>query len=100
MVNIGFSFVGLLGFIDVIFALAVFTMTLILLFQDRPAIRGNRIGFYIAQLVLVPLCLLLAGAMFVFQGWRLEPLLTFAVLCLHLIIVFLVLKDFFINLGR
>jgi hypothetical protein len=100
MVNIGFSFVGLLGLIDVIFALAVFTVTLILLFQDRPTLRGNKIVFYIAQLVLIPLCLLLAGAMFVFQGWRLDPPLTFAILCLNLVIFFLVLKDFFINFGR
>lgn len=100
MINIGVNFTTVLGLLDVIFALAVFTLTLILLFQNQSVIRGNNGVFYIIQVILVPLCLLLAGAMFVFQGWKLDPLLTFAVLCLHVIIVFLLLKDFFINFGR
>ena len=100
MINIGVNLTTVLGLLDVIFALAVFTLTLILLFQNQSVLRGSNSVFYIVQVILVPACLMLAGAMFVFQGWRLDPPLTFAVLCLHLIIVFLVLKDFFINFGR
>lgn len=100
MINIGVNFATVLGLLDVIFALAVFTLTLILLFQNQSVIRGSQVAFYIIQVIIVPLCLLIAGAMLVFQGWRLDPILTFAILCLHLIIVFLVLKDFFINFGR
>lgn len=100
MINIGINVATLLGLLDVIVALAVFTLTLILLFQNESVIRGSNGVFYIIQAILVPICLLLAGAIFVFQGWRLGPLLTFAVLWLHVIIVFLLLKDFFMNLGR
>ncbi|HEY9600361.1 MAG TPA: hypothetical protein V6C85_02040 [Allocoleopsis sp.] len=100
MINIGVNLATVLGLLDVIFALAVFTWTLILLFQNEFVRRGSNSVFYIIQAILVPICLLLAGAIFVFQGWRLDPLLTFAVLWLHVIIGFLLLKDFFINLGR
>jgi ABC-type transport system involved in cytochrome c biogenesis permease subunit len=100
MVNIGLNSATLLGLMDVIFAVAIFTLTLILLFQNEFARRGSQIGLYIIQTIIVPICLLLAGAIFVFQGWRLDPILTFAVLCLHVIIVFLLLKDFFINFAR
>jgi hypothetical protein len=94
------SVVLLLGLIDIIFAIAAFTATLILLFKNGSSSSGSKIGFYVIQFILVPLCLLLAGAIFVVQGWRLNPILTFAVLCLHVIIAFLLLRDFFINFDR
>ena len=100
MINYGISLATLLGLLDVILALAIFTLTLILVTQNASARRGSTIGLYITQVILVPLALLIAGAIFVFQGWRLEPTLLFAILCLHVIIIFLLLKDFLINLGR
>ena len=99
-IGIGVNLATVMGLLDVIFALAIFTLTLILLFQNQSVLRGSRVAFYIIQVIIVPLFLLLAGAMFVFQGWRLDPPLTFAVLCLHLIIIFLILKDFLINFDR
>ncbi len=100
MVNIGLNLGALLGFVDVIFALVVFIMTLILIVQDSSRIRRNKIAIYITQIALIPVCLLLAGTILIFNGWRLDPILQFAVLYLNLIIIFLVLKDFLIDFGR
>jgi hypothetical protein len=39
------------------------------------------------------LLLLVAGAIFLFQGWRLDPLLSFATLLIHLMVVASMVKD-------
>lgn len=102
MINYGFNFniAFLLGLFDLILAIAIFIMTLSLILGRRGIQPSNSTGFYIAQLILVPTSLLLAGATFIFQGWRLDPILQIAVLCLHIIIIFLVVKDFYIYRGR
>lgn len=102
MINYGFSFniIFLLGLFDLILAIAIFVMTLSLILGGRGTQPTNPIRFYIAQLFLVPLPLLLGGAIFIFQGWRLEPILQIAVLCLHFIIIFLVVKDFYVYRDR
>lgn len=102
MINYGFNFniTFLLGLFDLILAIAIFIMTLSLILGRRGTQPNNSTVFYIAQLILVPLSLLLAGAIFIFQGWRLNPSLQWAVLCLHLIIIFLVTKDFYVYRDR
>lgn len=102
MINYGVNFnIGfLLGLCDLILAIAIFVMTLSLILARRGTQPSNLIGFYIAQLILVPTSLLLAGAIFIFQGWRIDPISQLAVLCLHLIIIFLVVKDFYVYRGR
>jgi 4-amino-4-deoxy-L-arabinose transferase-like glycosyltransferase len=100
MINFGFDITSLLGLFDLILAIAIFVMTLSLILGGRGTQPRNPIGFYIAQLFLVPLPLLLAGAIFLFRGWRLDPILQIAVLCLHLIIIFQVVKDFYVYRDR
>lgn len=102
MINYGFSFnIALsLGLFDLIFAVTIFVMTLSLILGGRGTQPTTAIRFYIAQLILVPIPLLLAGAIFLFQGWRLDPILQIAVLCLHAIVMFLLIKDFYIYRGR
>lgn len=100
MINISLNISILLGLFDLILAVAIFIMTLSLMLGRRGTQPSNSIGFYIAQLILVPTSLLLAGAIFIFQGWKLDPILQLAVLCLHLIIIFLLIKDFYMYRGR
>ena len=102
MINYGFDFTitFLLGLFDLILAVAIFVMTLSLILGGRGTQPTNPIVFYITQLILVPTLLLLAGAIFIFKGWRLDPILHIAVLCLHVIVMFLLIKDFYIYRGR
>ncbi len=102
MINFGFSFniAFLLGLFDIVLAIAIFVMTLSLILGGRGRQPTTTIGFDIAQLCLVPIPLLLAGTILIFQGWRLDPILQISVLCLHLIIIFLAIKDFYVYRGR
>ncbi|MEM1171724.1 MAG: Ycf66 family protein [Cyanobacteria bacterium P01_H01_bin.35] len=38
--------------------------------------------------------MLLCGGILIYQGWRLEPILFFAMFLLHIISIFLLVKDF------
>lgn len=102
MINFGLNLniTTLLGLFDVILAIPIFIMTLSLILGGRSTQPTTSIGFYITQLVLVPTPLLLAGAIFILQGWRLDPILQIAMLCLHAIVFFLLVKDFYAYRGR
>lgn len=100
MINFGLNISSLLGLFDVILAIAIFITTLGLISGRRGTQTSESIGFHTAQLIIVPLFLLLAGIIFFFQGWRLDPILQIAILCLQLVVTFLLLKDFFLYRGR
>jgi hypothetical protein len=88
----------LLGLFDFILAISTFAMTLTLI--TKQTVQTNTIQFYIAQLILVPSLLLISGFILLFQGWRLDPILLLGMLCLHSIMIFLLVKDFFVYRGR
>jgi CHASE2 domain-containing sensor protein len=97
MVNTGLNWVSLLALLDVPLAILIFAMTLTLLVEAvRTRASSILIGLYITQGIIVPILLLLAGGILFFQGWRLDPVLQFAAFLLHIIIVILVVKDFFL----
>ena len=63
---------------------------------------GSRISslavtFYIIQLVIIPIFLLLSGFILIFQGWRFDPILQFQQLILSFLVILLSLKDILIN---
>jgi ABC-type transport system involved in cytochrome c biogenesis permease subunit len=100
MINFAFNISSLLGLFDLILALATVGMSLSLILRRQGTQQNNRIVFEIVQLLIVPFSLLFSGAIFIFQGWRLDPILQLALLSLHSIIIFLLIKDFYLYRGR
>ena len=58
---------------------------------------SDRKAFDLIQLVFVPVGMLLCGGILIFQGWRLDPILSFAVFLLNIMSIFLLIKDFVFN---
>jgi hypothetical protein len=93
MVNIGFNLASLLGFFDCILAICFFLGSIAVLKMPSGLISSIGIRLYIVQALILPLFLLVAGIILIFQGWRLDPLLIFALTLLNGSIIFLGLKD-------
>jgi len=96
MINIGFNLASLLGLFDLPLSVAIFALTLQLI-ADKNRVQDSTVAFDIIQIVLVPLSLLICGAILILQGWRLDPLLFLVMLLLHLIIIFMWTKDFLLH---
>lgn len=93
MINVGFSLIGLLGVLDII--LAVFLLaTAIAPFVQHRSLEDTAALLLVVQAIAIPLSLLVAGGIFFFQGWRLDLSLQLAVLLLHVVLGFLIAKDF------
>jgi uncharacterized membrane protein len=95
MISLGPSLAMLIGGFDIL--LGVFLLAASIYFAIR-TMRQSRSEYltaiYIIQIVVVPISLVVAGAIFVFQGWRLDPLLLLAIILLHSAIILSALKDF------
>ncbi|MBD2239555.1 hypothetical protein H6G35_23570 [Aulosira sp. FACHB-113] len=64
--------------------------------------RASRLGsiafiIYLIQALLIPSIMLLCGFIFVFQGWRLDPILQFAQFLLTSLIIYFSVKDIVMN---
>ncbi|MDZ8051784.1 MAG: Ycf66 family protein [Aulosira sp. ZfuVER01] len=96
-VNFGFNTASLLGILYIIFGISYMIFMVFLLF--RRASRLNSIAFviYLVQALLIPSVMLLCGFIFVFQGWRLDPILQFAQFLLTILIIYFSAKDILIN---
>jgi hypothetical protein len=91
MISVGFNFATLLGLLDI--AIAIFyAVSSINLLSRR--LTDNAALLYIVQLLFAPLALLLVGAILIFNGWRLDPILQFAFLLLNALVIFLGAKEF------
>ncbi|BAY92569.1 MULTISPECIES: Ycf66 family protein [unclassified Tolypothrix] len=93
----GLNIASLLGFIYIIFAIFYMGFMVFLLFK-----RANRLGsiafiIYLLQALLIPSIMLLCGFIFVFQGWRLDPILQLAQFLLTSLIIYFSIKDIVIN---
>jgi uncharacterized membrane protein YhaH (DUF805 family) len=93
MVNIGFNSATLLGLLDVILALAYLVLSIALPLTRARDLGSIGITLYLIQAFIAPVILLLSGFILIFQGWRLDPILQFAYLLLHLLVVYLAVKD-------
>jgi hypothetical protein len=94
MVNFQFSLSSLIGLSDMALGVVFFILTIFLLlnhhrFRDRSLI----VPILVLQLLFVPIPLVLAGIILLFQGWRLDPVLQLALLLLHSPVFFSLIKD-------
>lgn len=87
MVNYGINIVGILGILLLLLGLLLVPLGLWL---RKPFRRGN-----LFQDVVLALVFLLCGSIFLFQGWRFDPILQFAQLLLIATTVYLLIKDIF-----
>jgi len=96
-VNIGINPASKTGIIQIVLSLFFLIFSVIQLLRNRNRATSFNLAFYLIQLVVVPIILGFSGFILVFQGWRLDPILQIQQLLLSLLIVFLLLKDIFIN---
>ncbi|NJL78475.1 MAG: hypothetical protein HC836_22975 [Richelia sp. RM2_1_2] len=96
-VNIGVNIASLMGFIQIIFGLFYLVFLIFQLMQTANRLSSLVKTFYIIQLIVLPIFLLLSGIILVFQGWRLDPVLQFQQFLLFLLVILLSLKDILIN---
>ncbi len=96
-VNFGLNLAGLIGIIYSLLAIIYLILTLAWLVQRGTRLRGWALGLYIIQVIFTPIVLLLCGAILIFQGWRLDPILQFEQFLLSLLIIYLTIKDIVIN---
>lgn len=97
MINISFNLAFLFGLLDLILSLAYLITSIVLPIYRRRFIGEIRTILYIFQGILAPIFLLICGVIFIFQGWRLDPILQMAVSLLHLLIIYLWIKDILIS---
>ncbi|MBD2204147.1 hypothetical protein H6G33_28710 [Calothrix sp. FACHB-1219] len=100
-VNFGFNFAfniaSLLGLIYIVFGMAYMIFMVNLLFRRASSLNGMAFIIYLLQALLVPSVMLLVGFIFVFQGWRLDPILQFAQFLLTILILYFCIKDLLVN---
>lgn len=94
MVNFGLNSASLLGLFDIILAIAYLGLSVAI-----PVATGRELGeigifLYIIQAFIAPIVLLFVGFIFILQGWRFDPILQFACFLLHLLLIYLAIKDF------
>jgi hypothetical protein len=96
MVNFGLNSASILGLFDIILAVVYFVLPIIFVVQKNNIIGTGGVLFYVIQAKIAPFVLLLTGMILLFQGWRLDPILQFAMLLQQLLIIYNVLKDIYI----
>ncbi|WP_242038082.1 Ycf66 family protein [Tolypothrix sp. FACHB-123] len=96
-VNFGFNIASLLGIIYIIFGIFYMIFMVTLLFRRASSLNGIAFVIYLLQALLVPSVMLLVGFIFVFQGWRLDPILQFAQFLLTILIIYFSVKDLLVN---
>ena len=96
-VNFGLNTASLLGMLYIIFGIFYMIFMVTLLFRRANSLHGIAFVIYLLQALLIPSIMFLVGFIFVFQGWRLDPILQFAQFLLTLLIIYFVVKDLLID---
>jgi hypothetical protein len=96
-INFGLNIASLLGILYVIFGIAYMLFMVSLLFRRVNRLSGGTFIIYLLQALLVPSIMLLTGFIFIFQGWRLDPILQLAQFLLTVLIVYFCIKDILVN---
>jgi Ycf66 protein N-terminus len=92
MVNIGFSLTTLLGLLDLLGVICYFLLAIYQISRGVYSYSSNSIFntglqvIEVLELISSPIALFLSGIILVFNGWRLDPILQFQQLLLHVII--------------
>ena len=96
MVNFGLNSASILGLFNIILAVVYFIVPIVFVVQKNNIIGTGGVLFYIIQPMLAPGILLLTGMILLFQGWRLDPILQFAMFLQQLLIIYNGFKDIYI----
>ena len=86
-VNFGVNVTSLLGILLLLLGLLIIPLGLVF---RRPFHSAN-----LVQDIVLALVFLLCGFIFVFQGWRYDPIMQFGQLLITLSVIYLVVKDIF-----
>jgi hypothetical protein len=96
MINLNLT--ALLGLFDLVLALFYLIASIVLPIYRRRFMGEIGTIFYVFQAILAPIILCLCGLIFIAQTWRLvEPDLLFAIFSLHVLIIYLLIKDLVIS---
>ena len=95
--NLSINIASFLGLLQIIFGLFYLIFVVVKLVRIANRVSSFTTIFYIIQLVIIPIFLLLSGSILLLQGWRLDPILQFQQLILFALVVYLSLKDIVIN---
>ncbi|MEM8642950.1 MAG: Ycf66 family protein [Cyanobacteria bacterium P01_G01_bin.54] len=102
MVNVGWNTASLMGFVQILVAIAYpfIIIPLMVIKPAKPAASRTDIGVAIAlvQSVLVSLTFLLTGLILFFNGWRLDPILQVAYVLMFALVLLLMLKEVLLRL--
>lgn len=90
---IGIQFSTVLGLLHVLGAGVYFAISINQLVTATRTNSGNDTVFRTLQLIFSPIILLLSGAILIFQGWRLDPILLFQVVLTTFLIAYLIWLD-------
>ncbi|HEY9609060.1 hypothetical protein [Allocoleopsis sp.] len=93
MVNFGLNSASVLGLLDIILAIAYFAVSIAIPVATGRELGGIGIFLYIIQAFIAPIVLLFVGFLFIFHGWRLDPILQFGCFLFHLLLIYLGVKD-------
>jgi len=94
MVNYNFNFASLTGVISFVLGLLYFPILIAqLIVSIRQSGSVTNIASRIALILVAPGCLMLYGAILVFQGWRYDPIMQFGVFLNELLLIYYVIKD-------
>lgn len=96
-INYGLNIASLMGILYVIFGIGYMVLMVFLLFRRASRLSGGAFVIYLLQALLIPSVMLLCGFIFIFQGWRLDPILQFAQFLLTILIIYFSVKDILIN---
>ena len=96
MVRIGFNLITLLGLLDVLLSLALIVTAVVFPITRRRIVGEAGMVLYVFQLFIAPIILLICGGILLFYGWSLIPTVQVAFFLLHLLLVYLTVKDIII----
>jgi Ycf66 protein N-terminus len=96
-VNIGLNIASLLGVIHVLLGAIYLILMIFFLVQRATRLTNYALSLYIIQAIFIPVLMFLSGVIFIFQGWRLDPILQFGQFLSFLIIIYFAIKDIVIN---
>lgn len=93
MVNFAYSFASLLGILDLLIALFYLVSSIALPIARRRMLDVWGITLYGIQALIAPPILAVVGGILILQGWRLDPILQFAFLLLHFLVIYQGIRD-------
>lgn len=93
MVNVGLSWMSILGIVDIGLAIAYLVTAILNAGMRSRLIGGLGITLYIIQGLMAIVILPISGFILFFNGWRVDPILAIQQFLLHVLLIYLAFKD-------